>query len=266
MDISILNDLIPDSLNSIKYLKEVDSTNNYAKKLVLEDNDISLPLLVTTDDQTQGKGRMGRIWKSEPGQNIAMSILLKAPESLTGYSSVTLLSALAVVKAINDVTSLSCLIKWPNDVIFQSKKVCGILTEMISMGSANYIIVGIGINANSTSFPEEIKDKATSIKLASEKDVSREELITNTVRYFIDYYNKFVEIKDLSFIIDEYNSLLISKDKEVILSSDNIPFPDNPYISRGIDHNGGLIVESKDKKMITVTSGEVSVRGVLGYV
>ena len=117
MDISILNDLIPDSLNSIKYLKEVDSTNNYAKKLVLEDNDISLPLLVTTDDQTQGKGRMGRIWKSEPGQNIAMSILLKAPESLTGYSSVTLLSALAVVKAINDVTSLSCLIKWPNDVI-----------------------------------------------------------------------------------------------------------------------------------------------------
>ena len=194
-----------------------------------------------------------------------MSLLLKAPEGLSNYSSTTLLSALAVVKAIKDIAALSCLIKWPNDVIYDTKKICGILTEMLSIGNSNYIIVGIGINTNSKLFPAEIKDKATSLYLATGKKISREELIAKTINNFMTYYNDFVKIKDLSFIQNEYNSLLISKDKEVILSSDNVSFPDNPYISRGIDPNGGLVVESKNGQIFSVTSGEVSVRGVLGY-
>ncbi len=265
MDISILNSLLCSSVNSIRYLEEVDSTNNYAKSLALDNIDYQLPILITTNDQTKGKGRMGRVWKSEPGENIAMSLLLKAPEGLSNYSSTTLLSALAVVKAIKDIASLSCLIKWPNDVIYDTKKICGILTEMLSIGNSNYIIVGIGINTNSKLFPAEIKDKATSLYLATGKTISREELIAKTINNFMTYYNDFVKIKDLSFIQNEYNSLLISKDKEVILSSDNVPFPDNPYISRGIDPNGGLVVESKNGQIFSVTSGEVSVRGVLGY-
>ncbi len=265
MDISILNSLLCSSVNSIRYLEEVDSTNNYAKTLALDNIDYQLPILITTNDQTKGKGRMGRVWKSEPGENIAMSLLLKAPEGLSNYSSTTLLSALAVVKAIKDIASLSCLIKWPNDVIYDTKKICGILTEMLSIGNSNYIIVGIGINTNSKLFPAEIKDKATSLYLATGKKISREELIAKTINNFMTYYNDFVKIKDLSFIQNEYNSLLISKDKEVILSSDNVPFPDNPYISRGVDPNGGLVVESKNGQIFSVTSGEVSVRGVLGY-
>lgn len=265
MDISILNSLLCSSVNSIRYLEEVDSTNNYAKSLALDNIDYQLPILITTNDQTKGKGRMGRVWKSEPGENIAMSLLLKAPEGLSNYSSTTLLSALAVVKAIKDIASLSCLIKWPNDVIYDTKKICGILTEMLSIGNSNYIIVGIGINTNSKLFPAEIKDKATSLYLATGKKISREELIAKTINNFMTYYNDFVKIKDLSFIQNEYNSLLISKDKEVILSSDNVPFPDNPYISRGVDPNGGLVVESKNGQIFSITSGEVSVRGVLGY-
>lgn len=265
MDISILNSLLYSSVNSIRYLEEVDSTNNYAKSLALDNIDHHLPILITTNDQTKGKGRMGRVWKSEPGENIAMSLLLKAPEGLSNYSSTTLLSALAVVKAIKDIASLSCLIKWPNDVIYDTKKICGILTEMLSIGNSNYIIVGIGINTNSKLFPAEIKDKATSLYLATGKKISREELIAKTINNFMTYYNDFVKIKDLSFIQNEYNSLLISKDKEVILSSDNVPFPDNPYISRGVDPNGGLVVESKNGQIFSITSGEVSVRGVLGY-
>ncbi len=265
MDVSILKSLLCNSVNSIKYLEEVDSTNNYAKRLAFENIDDQLPYLITTNDQTKGKGRMGRVWKSEPGENIAMSLLLKAPHSFSNYSSTTLLSALAVVKAIRDIASLSCLIKWPNDVIYDTKKICGILTEMISIGNSNYIIVGIGINTNSNLFPEEIKDKATSLYIATGKIISREELIAKTINYFMDYYNDLIKINDLSFIKDEYNSLLISKDKEVILSSDNIPFPENPYISRGIDSIGGLLVESKNGQTFSVTSGEVSVRGILGY-
>lgn len=265
MDISIINSLISDQVKSIRYLNEVDSTNNFAKKIILEDKEKEFPILVTTDDQTAGKGRLGRVWKSEAGLNIAMSLILKAPDNTLNYSSVTLLSALAVVKAIKNLTGLSCQIKWPNDLIYESKKVCGILTEMLSIADNNHIIVGIGINTNSTSFPDEIKNKATSLLLASGNEVSREKLIAKSISYFMEYYNEFIKITDLSFIKNEYNSLLISKDKEVILSSDNVSFPDNPYISKGIDDKGGLVVESKDGQIFSVTSGEVSVRGVLGY-
>ncbi|MBR1865605.1 MAG: biotin--[Lachnospiraceae bacterium] len=247
--------------NSICYEREMDSTNTQAKRL--GENDAVNGTVVVTERQTAGRGRRGKTWVSPVG-NCYISLLLR-PEILINRASViTLVSAMALAKAIKQVTSLDTMIKWPNDVIANGKKLCGILTESSTdLEYINYVVVGIGINTNQTEFPEEIREMASSIRLETGAKTNRAELLGSFLNTFEQYYETFLKTEDLSELSEEYNRLLINRGKEV-----KIIEQEQERILRavGIDQKGGLIVENERGVQETIISGEVSVRGLYGYV
>lgn len=245
----------------IFYEKEIDSTNTQAKRM--GEHDAVNGTVVIAERQTAGKGRRGKTWIS-PAGNCYFSILLRPEVVVDRASIITLVSALALAKAIKQVAALDTMIKWPNDVIANGKKLCGILTESSTdLEYINYVVVGIGVNVNQTDFPEEIKDMASSICLEIGQEVNRAELLGTFLNIFEEYYEIFLETEDLSRLSDEYNQMLVNRGKEVkIIEKDQ----ERILTAIGIDNKGGLIVENKDGQRETIISGEVSVRGIYGYV
>ena len=246
----------------------IDSTNTRAKQLAEED--AVEGTLVVSDRQTAGKGRRGRKWDSESGVGIYMSLILRSSVSPVKVSGLTLISALALAEAIKEVCGVSPQIKWPNDIVLGKKKICGILTEMSSeMNFIHYAVVGIGINANTELFPEEISKKASSIMLESGNRVDRAELIAKTMEIFGGYYKKFLEAESLAPFIEKYDSMLANKDNEVQILYGMAEDADRSKIeygtAKGIDCEGALIVET-EHGVRNIVSGEVSVRGIDGYV
>ena len=241
-----------------------DSTNTRAKQLA-EEGAVH-GTLVVANMQTAGKGRRGRSWQQEEGSVIAMSLLLRPTFSPDKASMLTLLAAHSVAGAIEAVTGLPAAIKWPNDIVINRKKTVGILTEMslgVEQAAIDYIVIGIGINVNNTAFPEDIRDMATSLYLEKGERVSRSVLIAESMRRLEADYEAFLETEDLSAILQDYNAHLISMNKEV-----RVLDPKGEYtgISRGMDAQGELLVERADGELIKVYAGEVSVRGLYGYV
>lgn len=244
----------------VYYKEEVDSTNIVAKQFAEQAD--SHGCLITAEVQNMGKGRRGRKWESPKGSGIWMSLILKPEFEPTQASMITLLAALAVAKGIATLTGLPAKIKWPNDIVVNGKKVCGILTEMnAELDYINYIIVGIGINVNTKEFPEEIQKIASSLYLESKELTNRSELIACILTYFETYYEQFIKEKGLSPFLEEYNALLINKDKTVKIIGQN----EFVGIAKGINDKGELLVMVGNQE-IPVLSGEVSVRGLYGYV
>lgn len=220
--------------------------------------------LVVADRQDSGKGRRGRSWVMPAGIAIAMSIVLKPEELLPGNAPMlTLVSALAVARAIREQTGLEAAIKWPNDIVIDGKKVCGMLTEMSTqIDYINHIVVGIGINVHNEQFPEELIDRATSLYLASGKHFSRAVLVEAVCENFEHYYEIFMRTQELSGLQAEYDSWMVNKDRQV-----RILDPQGEYEGKalGITERGELLVETPEG-VRKVDSGEVSVRGIYGYV
>lgn len=246
---------------NIKFLEEVDSTNNEIRRMA--ESGAPDGTLAIAEIQTAGKGRRGRSWTSPKGSGIWMSFLLR-PDFAPEYASMlTLVTAMAVEKAIRQETGLDCQIKWPNDIVLDGKKICGILTEMSTEeDSIRYVVVGIGINVNTRDFPEEIRKTATSLAIESGHSVRRAPLAAGVLRAWEDFYETFKKTLDLSLLKEEYNSRLINMGREV-----RVLAPKGDYVgtSYGITDTGELIVET-DGERREVMSGEVSVRGVYGYV
>lgn len=252
----------------VECFERIDSTNTKAKQLAEQGEPEGT--LIITQEQFAGRGRRGREWKAEKGSGIWMTLLLRPrirPEKVTG---VTLLAAMAVSKGIEEVTAVRPMIKWPNDIVMGKRKVCGILTEMSAeLSSIHYLVVGIGINVNNREFPEEISQIASSVYLETGKKVNRNELAAAVIKHFGKYYELFMKEQDLSCVVEEYNAMLANKDKEVKIYYGMQETAEESSIdtgvARGIDKEGSLIVEidGKEKKIV---SGEVSVRGLYGYV
>jgi len=246
---------------TIVYKDEISSTNILAKELA--EKGYEHGTVVIADTQSSGRGRRGRNFESPKGVGIFMTLILKPDFSPYCAPMLTLLAALAVSDAIEEIVDVPAKIKWPNDIVIGDKKICGILTEMsIQADYINNIVVGIGINVNNESFPDEIKDVAGSIFTQTDRKINRDVIIERVLFYFEKYYNAFLETNDLSNVQDVYNKKLINLDKEV-----KVLDPKEPYegISRGITNTGELIVEINNK-IRHVASGEVSVRGMYGYV
>lgn len=246
----------------------IDSTNIKAKQLA--ELGEAEGTLVVAEQQITGKGRRGRSWQSECGVGIWMTLLLRPELAPVNVSGLTLLTALAVARAIRQVCNVSAQIKWPNDIVIAKKKICGILTEMSSEENfVHYVVIGVGINANTEKFSSEIENIASSIWLETGKKVDRCALAAAFVSVFSDYYRKYLKEQNLSSFIEEYNSILANKDKEVRIyhgmaeaaSAENI----DVGIAKGINKDGALLVET-DGQIKEIVSGEVSVRGLYGYV
>ncbi|MGB9678398.1 MAG: biotin--[acetyl-CoA-carboxylase] ligase [Thermoanaerobacteraceae bacterium] len=238
----------------------INSTNTFAKEIASKSPDGTL---VIAEEQTSGRGRLGRSWVSPKGCGIWMSIILKPHLNPQNALQITQVAALAIQKAIVNITNLNAKIKWPNDIIINNKKVCGILTEMNSeIDKINYIIAGIGINVNCTNFPEEIKNIATSLSLEKKHNIDRKKILIEILNLFENYYMAFLDkgftsIKNL--IVD--NSLTIGKDVKIIYNNKELKGK-----AIGIDDNGYLIIKTASEEIIPVISSEVSVRSLSDYI
>ena len=245
----------------VVFLENVDSTNDEAKRQA--EQGAGHGTLVVAQHQTAGKGRRGRSFSSPKQEGVWMSLVIKDDIEPMNASMLTLVMGLAVVKAVKEVTGLGPQIKWPNDLILSGKKLCGILTEMsMQMDCINHIVIGIGINVHNESFPEELKSLATSVFLESGKHIPRGQLIGKVMGWFEHYYQIYMKHQDLSELMNEYNQCLVNRGRQV-----QVLAPKGSYtgVALGINALGELLVETENE-VHQVASGEVSVRGVLGYV
>lgn len=240
------------------WMEEIDSTNEELKRQAAKG--AVHGTVLCADFQTNGRGRRGRSWDSPKGENIYLSILLRPELEPAEASMLTLIGALAVADSIEETTGTKCQIKWPNDLVCDGKKVCGILTEM-STGpeGIRYVIVGIGINVNRGIFPEEIAHMAASI----DSGQGREAIIASLLLHFEEKYNIFLNYKNLAPFLEEYNERLAGIGKQVQILSGGEGLI---RTSHGIDEDGALIVSDEEGKKEKIISGEVSVRGLYGYV
>lgn len=243
------------------YFDSIDSTNSYAKKRVEQ---LENGTVILAERQTAGRGRGGKEWISLEGTGIWMSLILK-PDIPSGEGiRMTQIAAIAVCKFIRELTGLEALIKWPNDIVVNGKKVCGILTEMAGeLNEINYIIIGIGINVNMESFPEEINEKATSLFIEGKKKVDRKRLLIGILESFENLYNNYAPYLDLNEILPTIRvySAVLGKDIRIIQGK-------SERMGKAIDINddGLLLVEMEDGGRELISFGEISIRGEKGYI
>ncbi len=258
----ILNIIETESLGrDIYYYNEIDSTNEELKRLAR--SGALEGVTVIADKQTAGRGRLGRSWDSPKGTNIFMSILLRPRIRPDQASQMTLVAGLAMCEAICEVTRLDAKIKWPNDIVISGKKVCGILTEMSAeIDGINYIILGIGVNVNHTDFPGNLP-YATSLKLEGRQEYQRRYIIKVFLEKFESYYMAYKQCTTLEMILPSYKRYCITlADKVKIIDSIE------EYVATPLDINadGSLVIRTEDGQEKNILSGEVSVRGIYGYV
>ena len=246
----------------VLYFETIDSTNQYAKKAA--ENGAAEGTLVIADEQTGGKGRSGRHWTTPPKSAVAMTLILRPTLPPECISMSTLVMGYAAARACRMLYDLDVKIKWPNDLVKDGRKLSGTLTEMSAeINAVNYIVIGIGINANIKTFPDELKETASSLALELGHDVNRAELICRVLECFEEDYEKFLSTGDLSLLQDDYNELLVNTGRTV-----RVLEPGHEYTGTalGISEKGELLVRREDGTVIPVYAGEVSVRGVYGYV
>ncbi|MEJ2066998.1 MAG: biotin--[acetyl-CoA-carboxylase] ligase [Deltaproteobacteria bacterium] len=232
----------------------VDSSNTVAFQLALKG--ASEGEVVVVDSQTAGKGRMGRRWESPTGVNIYLSIILRPLFPPSKIPLITLMTAIACVEAIEEVTQMLPAIKWPNDLLLGEKKLGGILTEAdMEMDRINFVIVGIGINVNMTrgAFPPSIRDTASSLQEALGKQISRILII----QAILLWYTRFKEGR-VEAITRRWEELSQIRGKHV-----SVDFMGETVQGQvlEIDADGALLVQEAGGELKRIVAGDVHVRG-----
>ena len=243
----------------IFHFETIDSTNNYAKKIALEELDGTV---IISEEQTKGRGRVGRQWRSKSGEGIWMSIILKPDMIPQKAPFITLIAGASIVKALNKL-GVETFIKWPNDIIINNKKVAGILTELSTeVDKINYIVLGIGINVKTIEFSQEISNIATSLYKEGHK-VSRVDIVRNILEEFERLYLQYInhDLKDEILDICRKHSAIIGKDIYVIMNGEK-----DLVKCLDINKDGNLVIKNNENVIKEIMSGEVSIRGVEGYV
>ncbi len=246
----------------IHYDESVDSTNEEAKRQAAQG--AADGSVFVADHQTAGRGRRGRVWESPGGEDIFFTILLRPDLPAESATMITLLAALCVAAAADRYVSPPCQIKWPNDVICHDKKLCGILTEMsLEMGEIAYVAVGIGVNVNRLIFSDDIDGMATSLRRETGERVVRAELLARILTEFAGRYAAFLREGSLASFLEEYEQRLINIGREVRIVKDG---REQTLTALGINDRGELLARTPAGKVERIFTGEVSVRGLYGYV
>ena len=244
------------------FYDSVDSTNIEAKRL--GDGDAPHGTLVVADMQTAGRGRRGRSWISPSGTNIYFTILLRPDFTPDKASMLTLVMAHSVARAVRGETGLNAGIKWPNDIVVGGRKICGILTELsVEAEAIKNVVIGVGVNVHEQDFSSDLSDKATFLDRECGSRVSRSRLLSAIMGAFEEDYETFVSKGSLASLRNSYSEMLINRDREVCVLD---PAGEYRGIARGITDTGELLVQISDGSTREVFAGEVSVRGIYGYV
>ena len=244
---------------NIIHFNSIDSTNTKAKELA--SLNIDTGTIVISEEQTLGRGRFGRLWSSPKFKGIWMSIILKPSMEPVKASKITLIGAAAITEALKDF-GVNAQIKWPNDIILNKKKLGGILTEMSSkLNVTNYIIMGIGINVNVSpeDFPEELQNTATSLKIETDTEISRQKLLGSILNHFEKLYKEYINENNLNSTLEtcKTNSIFLGKEIQLYIKGVLVT-------AKAVDINeeGLLVIEHKDGKIEKIMSGEVSMHGL----
>jgi BirA family biotin operon repressor/biotin-[acetyl-CoA-carboxylase] ligase len=242
----------------------ISSTNTHAKNLAADGAPHGTVLIA--NHQTSGRGRMGRHFHSPVGSGIYLSVILRPDHLPEELMHLTCAVGAAMCKAVDTVTGLSPGIKWINDLVWEGKKLGGILAELSlnpATGRCAYAVVGIGINCsqNDGDFPPEIAHIATSLKQITEKPIDRNRLAAAMIASLHSMSENLISQKES--IMDFYRSRCVTLGKQVAVHR----FDEVRHgTAVDIDADGGLIVRYADGTEQTVSAGEVSIRGMYGYV
>ena len=235
--------------------KKVDSTNDVAYKLA--ENGIAEGTVILAEEQAKGRGRHGRRWLSPARGGVYMSCVLRPEIAPNEMPRITLLAAVAVAKSVRDVTGLGAMIKWPNDIVVNNRKVCGILTEIkAEQDRCDFVVIGIGVNVNTK--PERLPKGASSLKEELRRagrptDVSRIELTRKILEKMEEDYLMLKE-KGFEPIIEEWKRLsaMLGSRVKVVLQNRNFEGQ-----ALNIDPDGALVVRLDSGVLEKVSSGDI---------
>jgi len=245
----------------VAYEPVMDSTNIRAKEMAR--NGAPHGSLAVCDHQTAGRGRMTRRWETPAGEALTQSMVLRPKLPVEQAQLVTFAAALAAAKAIEEVCpELKPGIKWPNDVVIGSRKCVGILCEMVLDGSSYAVIPGVGININQKVFEGELSDKATSLLMETGKKQNRWQVLCAYLKY-LEQAVDALEKNGLEGIWQAYASRSVTLGSRVRVVGTDVEFTGT---AKALDETGALIVTDENGEDRRVLSGDVSVRGLMGYV
>ncbi len=235
----------------ISHFNSLTSTQDKAKEFAKKGLS---GVIIISNIQTKGRGRFKRKWHSSKG-GLWMSIVLK-PKNTENLQLLTFAAAVAVVKSIKKLTNINAKIKWPNDVHYKGKKLCGILTEGI-FGKENCVVVGIGLNVNQDNFPDGIKNIAASLKTINGKEVNIKESMKIIIGQFSNLYENYYNKNKFDKILREWKKYSDTIGKNVKVISRNKLWNGKAV---GLDENCSLSVKLKNKKIIKIAEGDIKIR------
>lgn len=217
-------------------------------------------VIIVAREQTAGRGRLQRQWISPAGAGLYFTIILRPRLDLALWSLLPLLAALAVHDALVESGALKTDIKWPNDILFDERKLCGILAETIETTTGRAVIVGIGINLRSDAFPEALHDVATSIEDATGTAIDEETVLQSLVNALANRYEMFQTDDGAAGIVRDWsNRSSYANGKSVLVTSIGESFAG---ITHGLESDGALRVETEAGEIRIIRAGDVSVRTI----
>ena len=247
---------------NIHHFESIDSTNTEAKRMAAQGAPHGTVLIA--DMQTGGRGRMGRSFHSPAGSGIYLSMILRPECPAQKLLHLTCATAVAAAEGIQKATGMHPGIKWTNDLVYERKKLGGILTELSldHTGNVAYAVIGIGINCNQSAddFPLDIAGLATSLHICTGQTIDRSVVIAQIL---ISLQKMWEQLDDVKSILEAYRQSCVTIDQEVsVVRADEIRHGK----ALDVDENGALLVQFDDGNIQAVNSGEVSIRGMYGYV
>lgn len=260
----VLPHLPPERRALVRCLESVDSTNSFLRREALRGAPDGL--CVIANEQTAGRGRAGRAFASAPNCGVYLSLLLRPPCAPADAATLTAHAAVAVCRALETACGVQAGVKWTNDIVLGARKVCGILTELSvegESGALDSVVVGIGVNANNAraDFPPELQEIAGSVLSETGVRVDRARLAAALVRALDEIYAAW--LSDHRAGLEEYRRLCVTTGREVALVRGG---ETRRGFAEAVTDDFGLLVRYDDGARETVTAGEVSVRGLFGYV
>jgi BirA family biotin operon repressor/biotin-[acetyl-CoA-carboxylase] ligase len=239
--------------SKVFFFETIDSTNTFSKSLSQEKAPHGT--VIVADEQTAGRGRLQRNWSSVKGENLLFSLILYPDFDHEKISLLPFAGALAVSDAIDSITGLSATCKWPNDVLLNGRKVCGMLLEsLLENSSLRKVIFGIGVNVNQTEFPDELKDKATSLKIESGGDIDRIRLLHALLEELENRYEQLSKFPSRQLLHDWKMKALLFGKKITVMESEFC------FEATAIDvaDDGSLIIQTEDGQKKKIFAGDVS--------